>query len=229
MTDCGNAEIRDLLPDLVNEQLSSAEAARIQAHVDVCRDCAAEVALLRTARAIRPAPLAINVAHIVANLPRPAVVTAHGASTEENVVSLDDRRARMQRAKSGWGSRSVWRAAATIGVMIVGGWSVLIVRSGGIGVLTNGADSTRLTDAPVTAIAPTGPAPIGTAASSPSTAPASPAASRSTAVSFGSLTDYTDEEIERVLDRLDKWDGATSTETTSTTPILPAKSGEVPL
>ena len=33
MTDCGNAEIRDLLPDLAAEELSPVERSRVQAFV----------------------------------------------------------------------------------------------------------------------------------------------------------------------------------------------------
>lgn len=57
MTDCVNGDIRDVLPELVNGTLPSSEAVRVQNHVRECADCAAEVQLLRTARAaMRLAP-----------------------------------------------------------------------------------------------------------------------------------------------------------------------------
>lgn len=66
MNDCVNGEIRDLLPELVTGTLSAPEAARVQEHVRVCADCAAEVELLRTARvAMRLAP-PMNTARIAA-------------------------------------------------------------------------------------------------------------------------------------------------------------------
>lgn len=221
MTDCERAEIRDVLPDLVAGMLTPAEAARVETHVATCSECAAEVALLRTARSLRPVAPAIDVARIVARLPRPAV----SASVDRTVVSLDAHRqsaaARSVTKTSRWQSRSVWRAAATIGVMLVGGWSVLIVRSGGIGMVATGrGDSTQLTDSP----APVAVAPVASPAPAPDTTAASQtAADRRVSVSFGSLADYSDEELQAVLDRLDKWDGATSTEATTTTPILPVK------
>jgi hypothetical protein len=218
MTDCGNAEIRDLLPDLVNETLSTTEAARVQAHVDDCAECADEVVLLRTARAVRPSAVSIDVGRIVRHLPRAATTVPLVRSTPATV----------SRTARGWGSRSVWRAAATIGVMIVGGWSVLIVRSGGLGLVATGrVDSTQLSDLPVGVSAPAVP-PTTASPTTPSTTPSTTANDRNTAVSFGGMTDYTDEELQRVLDRLDQWDGATSTETMTTTPILPVNRGGIP-
>lgn len=209
MTDCDNAEVRDLLPDLAAESLAPAEMARVQAHVDRCTDCAEELALIRTARAVRPRAVAIDIAKIVAQLPKPMSTT-------------------MPRRSAFGPVRGVWRMAAAIGVLIVGGWSVLIVRSGGLGLIANGrADSLRLSDTPAGVTAPVVRAPVVRApviTAPVITTTAGNAAE--TSVSFGSLSDYTDEELQRVFDRLDKWDGATSSEApASTTPILPVRGG----
>ncbi|MGK2935574.1 MAG: anti-sigma factor family protein [Gemmatimonadaceae bacterium] len=57
MNDCVNGDIRDVLPELVNGTLPAGDVARVQEHVRACADCAAEVDLLRTARAaMRLAP-----------------------------------------------------------------------------------------------------------------------------------------------------------------------------
>jgi anti-sigma factor RsiW len=57
MNDCVNGDIRDVLPELVNGTLPAGDVARVQEHVRACADCAAEVELLRTARAaMRLAP-----------------------------------------------------------------------------------------------------------------------------------------------------------------------------
>ena len=199
MTDCDNAEVRDLLPDLAAESLAPAELARVQAHVDCCMDCAEELALIRTARAVRPRAVAIDIAKIVAQLPKPTSTT-------------------MPRRSAFGPARGVWRMAAAIGMLVVGGWSVLIVRSGGLGLIANGrADSLRFSDTPAGVTAPVITAPVITTTAGNVA---------ETAVSFGSLSDYTDEELQRVLDRLDKWDGATSSEATaSTTPILHVRGG----
>lgn len=58
MNDCVNGDIRDMLPELVNGTLPAGDVARVQQHVNACADCAAEVELLRTARAaMRLAPV----------------------------------------------------------------------------------------------------------------------------------------------------------------------------
>ncbi len=208
MTDCGNAEIRDLLPDLAAGALSPVERSRVQAHVDHCAECAGELALLRTARALRPAAIAIDVAGIVARLPRPEPRVT--VVDDPSIVSLDAHR-ELQRATQARraASRSVWRMAAAIGVIIAGGWSVVMVQSGGIGMMTAGrSDSVQLVDAAESARVAV--------------------ASQRVSVSFGDLGDYTDEELEGVLDRLDQWDGATSTEAVTTSPILPVPPGGTP-
>src|SRR5688500_14953962 len=57
MNDCVNGDIRDVLPELVTGTLPAGDVARVQEHVRACADCAAEVELLRTARAaMRLAP-----------------------------------------------------------------------------------------------------------------------------------------------------------------------------
>ena len=64
MNDCVNGEIRDLLPELVSGTLPAGEAVRVQEHVRVCADCAAEVGLLRTARAAMRLAPTMNTARI---------------------------------------------------------------------------------------------------------------------------------------------------------------------
>jgi Putative zinc-finger len=75
MSDCLNEEMRDLLPDLAAERLTGAERTRVASHVASCPACAAEVELLGAARRVisRGAP-SVDVARIVALLPKPPVV-----------------------------------------------------------------------------------------------------------------------------------------------------------
>ena len=53
MTDCTNAELKDLLPQLFlgRGTLGVADEASVRAHVDACADCRAELALLEAVRA----------------------------------------------------------------------------------------------------------------------------------------------------------------------------------
>lgn len=55
MTDCMNAEIRDLLPDVLHGSLSPADQARVAEHVAACAECTAELQLLEQVHASYPA------------------------------------------------------------------------------------------------------------------------------------------------------------------------------
>ncbi len=68
MRDCPNARMRDLLPELLHGGLSESVRAEVQAHVDRCADCRAELALLRRVRDAIAAPL-MDTSHIVASVP----------------------------------------------------------------------------------------------------------------------------------------------------------------
>lgn len=107
MNDCPNAEIRDRLPDLVHDRLSVSARAAVLAHVGNCADCKAELELLRrlnemfVARSPR-----VNVASIVAALPKPAA-----------------RAARRSPSRFKW---TDWRVAAAV-ALLVGGTSYVTV------------------------------------------------------------------------------------------------------
>ncbi|MCR4339730.1 MAG: zf-HC2 domain-containing protein [Gemmatimonadaceae bacterium] len=66
MNDCVNGEIRDVLPELVSGTLPAGEVACVQEHVRACAECAAEVELLRTARAAMRLAPAMDTARIAA-------------------------------------------------------------------------------------------------------------------------------------------------------------------
>jgi hypothetical protein len=69
MNDCPNADMRDLLPDLVHGRLDRATRALVEAHVGSCADCRTELALLRDLRATFGATRAVDVSRIVASIP----------------------------------------------------------------------------------------------------------------------------------------------------------------
>jgi anti-sigma factor RsiW len=104
MTDCPSAEIRDRLPDLLHERLDTAERVVILAHLEGCADCRAELALLRDLRGAMAHTSGVDVARIVAALPRPAA--RH------------------------WRMPVTWRIAASIAILAVGGTSVATLMHG---------------------------------------------------------------------------------------------------
>lgn len=68
MRDCPNAEMRDLLPDMIHGTLGAAQRGEVEAHVAACESCRDELALLRRIRAAMPAP-PVDTAAIVRTLP----------------------------------------------------------------------------------------------------------------------------------------------------------------
>ncbi len=108
MSDCSNAEIRDLLPDLLHDRLDAPTRARVVAHVDGCADCRSELELLRSLRGTldRGTP-PVDVNRIVAALPTPASV-------------------RPSRHR-GWRVLNDWRIAAAVTFIVAGGTSLAVI------------------------------------------------------------------------------------------------------
>ncbi|MBC8089928.1 MAG: zf-HC2 domain-containing protein [Phycisphaerae bacterium] len=217
MTDCSNAEIRDLLPDYVHDQLSVADLARVEQHLVSCAECTDELALLQAMFDIRPNVAAVNVAAIVASLPKPghriagssnadsqheAAFVASSYNGVRNIASAPS----VVRKSGGYRS---WRAIAAVAVFAVGTLSVAVVRQGGGGSeATPGIDSTG-----ILALGPTNA--TNTDDSLLTTT------GREVGLSVGDISDYSDEELKAIMARLDKWDGATSAEPLPGVPILP--------
>lgn len=109
MTDCPNAEVRDLLPELAAGSLAPPERARVEAHLAACAECRAELALLEAIRRTFARPVAVDVERIAAALPAP--------------VAARPRRFRAAR----------WPIAAAVSVFAVGAASIWAVRQGGSG------------------------------------------------------------------------------------------------
>lgn len=114
MTDCPNAEMRDLLPDLLHERLDPSARAAVMAHVAKCAECRAELALMREARIALTSDMRIvDVA---------AIASAVVARTSAPVVYELPRQRRAQR----WID---WRIAASIALVAVGAASFAAIRA----------------------------------------------------------------------------------------------------
>ena len=118
MSDCPNAEIRDRLPDLVNERLDSATRALVLVHVGSCEACREELALLRTLRDGMSRGPSLDVS---------AVARAVVARTIESQRSVSG--ARTSNGPARWRPRFTdWRVAAAVTMLVIGGASVATVR-----------------------------------------------------------------------------------------------------
>lgn len=217
MTDCSTAEIRDLLPGLVHDRLDAAARAGVEAHLRDCAECASELALLRALRdALGTAPR-VDVAAIVATVPRYRTPTGRS-----------------------WAG---WRTAAAITVLVVGGSSVAVLHRGGLSFV----DSVRAVPVamPPVPVPPTGgPVPsqetapmvtaapaaeesrVGQRATRVTPLPAAPDAGRELAVVDGSLNDLNDRELASLLRNIESLDGLPSVEVESAalSPIAPGVS-----
>ena len=226
MIECRSPELQDLLPDYVAESLDSVATARVRDHLISCELCADDLLVLQMVQRARPRCTVPDVSRIVAALP--AAPDGHGVEftgprlvRDQPARSVPSTAPTMQHWRPGalvFG-RSVWRVAATLGVMIAGGASVVIARRGiidvqgpvGTGAVTS-TDSSR-----TVASVPSGSESLTVAMS------ASPV--HSVSVSYGDLGDYSEAELESMIDRLDQWDGATNTEPLPGVPILPNAGG----
>jgi hypothetical protein len=122
MNDCGSAEIRDQLPDLLHERLDEAARALVIAHLSTCIDCDEELRLLRDVLGMMESRTPrIDLTTIVSALPKPPIAAASIAVTPNaatsNVISIASRRRR-------W---SDWRVAAAVTLLVAGGSSAVLL------------------------------------------------------------------------------------------------------
>ena len=248
MTECNNDSVRDLLPDYVAGTLPVAEQAAVDAHVASCAECRNETALLRVVRSVRPRAMDIDVARIVAALPRrtsaPALRLVRDEPSaptravpvppvEGSVVELRSRQRPAQRPAQRAARSRAWQVAAAIGVMVIGSWSVLSVRDGSgdsgsdLRVASGSTSWEGLARGETLASRATfgDSGPAGALIDlSPLSRPGA-ANAADAGLSLGDLSEYSDEDLQRMLERLEKWDGATSTDPLPTLPILAATRG----
>jgi anti-sigma factor RsiW len=174
MSDCANVEMRELLPELVHDRLDAATHARVTAHLAACSECQAELELLQTARqALRPI-MPLDKRAIVAALPLP----------------------RNRQATRPLASRRVWRIAAAITVIALGGVSFTTMRQLGgpdmalVDSARNSGDTGAAQPESVLAIADT------------------PVAAPEQAGVAGVVIDLADEDLETLIGELDKLEAA---------------------
>jgi anti-sigma factor RsiW len=204
MTDCPNGDVRDALPDYLNDRLDAARRREVESHLTGCATCREELSLLRALRAtVRRAP-AVDAEAIAAGIP------AYRAP------------ARRRWATSG-------RIAAAIVAIAVGGTSIVLLRdrppagpvepSRPIAVAPEPSpDSTPLVTTP-TAEAPVAervtPEPSDGAA-----------AGRELAIASGSIADLSDRELSAFVEGIESLDGLPSAEVEAPEPVsVPAQEG----
>jgi len=196
VNDCVNTDVRDALPDFVNNRLSEVDAATIKAHIESCVDCQVEVALLRDVRALQPIAPVMDVNRIAAALPAYRSVST---SASRN------------------GSRKSWALAAAAAIVAIGGWAIT-TRS----VSNESTPAVAVVapaDAPVTATASAKQTPTPMTPSKPSvTAAVKSGEMQVAALSLvGTTDDLSDADLETLVASLDGIDTVPSAEPASVT------------
>ena len=120
MSDCTNIQMQEWLPELLHGRLDAAARARVEGHLESCGECRAEYELLVSARASLRSLMPVDKGAIIAALPR----------------------AGARQARSAYHPRNVWRVAAAVAVIVLGGLSFNAVRESSDGRVTAVGDST---------------------------------------------------------------------------------------
>lgn len=214
MIDCPNADVRDLLPDLLNGRLEAAARERVEAHLAGCAECRAELALLGDVSVTTRWTPALDVGAIVAALP------AYRAPARRRWVG--------------------WKVAAAITVVAAGGSSLLVLRPHTIPADSSAVVTAPSGPQPAPGVARPGPvvpaAPENSGAPRVATRSGAPAASsgpasggggeRELAMAGGALTDLSDVELATLLREIETMDAlpTVDVENASVAPLSPRRS-----
>lgn len=244
MSECPNDELRDLLPDLAADRLSGGERTRVASHVASCRACATELALLTAARRVMSQAPAVDVARIVAALPKPPsaaarkpVLVASGATARPPLstrAAHDASRVLSSRTRprSWWGQpAAAWRIAA-VAVVAVGTVTVAVVRHRAPLPVADGGPAPAGAQG---AASPVAPAPVQVARGAPAAVPApahsparppaggiddaAPSAGAGLAVG-GDISELSDGEVESLLQDMNGLDAQPSADPDAADPAM---------
>ncbi|MDQ6887731.1 MAG: zf-HC2 domain-containing protein [Gemmatimonadota bacterium] len=204
MHDCPRAEIRDLLPDYVHDTLDEELRAEVTRHLDGCPGCAAEVALLRGARAALSRAPAVDVERI---------------SAAVNAIQPGGRSRRIARDGSRWRATPM-RIAASFALLVVGGGTLYlgiqraspVAASRPTAVASRSQFAQRLDPLVVEPARPTG----GRSVIAPTTARAPVVG-----ITFGGgVSDLADSDIQSLIDGLGQVNGVLATEPEPSLPVV---------
>lgn len=185
MPECGDATMRDDLPELLHDRLPAERAAAVRAHVARCARCAEELALLRRVRAALPVP-AVNARAIAARVPA-------------------------YRPRPAWHARPALRAAAAV-VLLIGG-AALAVSLGRAGGVRDDSLRVAAADSPAVIAVPASPAlPVMTTAPDVRVADRPRESLAPAELPIGTLGELSERDLRRLLDELDAIEAVTPVE-----------------
>lgn len=207
MTECPNGDVRDALPDYMNERLDPERRREVESHLAGCAVCRDELSLLRALRAtVRRAP-AIDVEAIAASIPP-------------------------YRAPNGRTWATSGRIAAAIAAIAIGGTSIVLLREppGTTPVEVTPsvaiAPTTTQHSTPPVVAAPATAEPPGVTRTAPAPTAGSAGAVRELAIAGGSIADLSDRELSTFVEGIESLDGVPSAELETLEPVsIPAQEG----
>lgn len=193
MSDCANVEMRELLPELAAGALDGATRTGVEQHVAACAECASELEMLRLVRSAFGTAPEVDVARIVAALPRQSSVASVPARATPVKPWMD------------------WRIAAALTTITVGVLSLAVTQR--IPSRSEiGAHDTVIAKSfgqPVAVPSNQPPGPVETASVSPTPRVTTRAARPAAQLSFGGgVSDLDDASIRALLGALDEIDRA---------------------
>jgi hypothetical protein len=179
MNKCTNSEIQDLLPELEHGKLSAAMRQSVEEHIAGCESCREDLRVIRTVKSAAVFTPAINVESVVRQIPPYRMpVPAKEAPARRRVVQ--------------------WLVAATVGVLLIGGGTLLKNRQSA----DNGVAVSE--PSPPAMIGETLPAmpsvPVGTAAHTPALA------------LVADVRELSDGNLQQLMDELDNMDALPNSE-----------------
>ena len=197
MIDCPDGDVRDALPEYLNDRLEAAHRRDVESHLAGCDACREELALLRALRATMHRAPAVDTAVIAAAIP------PYRAP-----------------ARRGWATS--WRVAAAVVALAAGGSSIMLLRARTPAVREDVASYVPATPAPPRNPAPAvEPAPVVSlpTAHAPAREPEHVVATRELPMAGGTITDLNDRELSALVESLESLDAVPAAEVEGAEPV----------
>jgi anti-sigma factor RsiW len=199
MTDCPNGDVRDALPEYLDDGLDEARRRDVESHLASCDACREELSLLRVLRVTMRRGPAVDTAAIAAAIPPYRAPVRRGLAT-------------------------TWRVAAAVVALAAGGTSVAVLR-GRTAVVHEGVPQyVQATPTPPGSQTPTSEPAPGPGASGSTPHPSAPgpervASSRELAMAGGSISELSDGELSALVEDLESLDAVPAAEVEGAEPV----------
>ena len=194
MIDCPNGDVRDVLPDYVNDRLDAPRRIEVETHLASCAACRDEVELLRDLRATMRRTPTVNAEAIASAIPPYRAPVRHAWATG-------------------------WRAAAAIAVIAVGGASVALLRDDaptdpGVERTAIAPPSRERIDSTPSSVLPSAAQGPGGSRSTPASTP-----TRELAMAGSAIGELSDGELSELVEGLESLDALPATEVDGAEPL----------